>query len=195
MTRSHELKLIRRTAGGDRDAAGELIRGHQASLYSYMLRISGRSDVAEDVVQEAFVRVLANLDRFDSRFRFSTWLFTIARRVYFNMCEKKKPAPESELIAEWSGRSAAVECSADREESQQVFRSSIETALMALPVDQREVVVLFHQHDWPIWLIAEHLQIPEGTVKSHLHRGRLRLRDALQSAPARAIASLKELLQ
>jgi RNA polymerase sigma-70 factor (ECF subfamily) len=195
MTRSHELKLIRRTASGDRDAAGELIRGHQSSLYSYILRISGRSDVAEDVVQEAFVRVLANLDRFDSRFRFSTWLFTIARRVYFNMCEKKKPAPESEKIAEWTGCSQSPDRGAEQEDTQEHFKTSIQSALMALPIDQREVVVLFHQHDWPIWLIAEHLQIPEGTVKSHLHRGRLRLRDALQSAPARSVETLKELLQ
>ena len=52
---------------------------------------------------------------------------------------------------------------------------------MTLPEDQREVIVLFHQHEWPIWLIAEHLRIPEGTVKSHLHRGRIRLREAIEN--------------
>lgn len=181
MTRTQEIKLIRRAAGGDRDAAGALIKGHQASLYAYLLRLSGRPEMAEDVVQEAFVRVLGNLDRFDSRFRFSTWLFTIARRVYFNICEKKKPAPESEIIGEWAGCARAEGRSYEHDEVQSIYRDSLQTALMTLPVDQREVLVLFHQHEWPIWLIAEHLQIPEGTVKSHLHRGRVRLRDALEA--------------
>jgi hypothetical protein len=54
---------------------------------------------------------------------------------------------------------------------------------MSLSLEQREVLLLFHQQDWPIWLIAEHLAMPEGTVKSHLHRGRRRLRDAMEVDP------------
>src|SRR5688572_30386850 len=65
MKRVDEEKLISRACRGDKAAAEMLIRGHQASLYGYMLRMTGRPDLAEDVVQEAFVRVLSNLDRFD----------------------------------------------------------------------------------------------------------------------------------
>ncbi|MFZ4573624.1 MAG: RNA polymerase sigma factor [Phycisphaerales bacterium] len=181
MIRSHEMKLIRRAAGGDRDAAGALIKGHQASLFAYILRLSGRPELAEDVVQEAFVRVLGNLDRFDSRFRFSTWLFTIGRRVYFNMCEKKKPSPDSEIVNSWEGEADRGRDGLERDEVRCLHRDALQAALMLLPEDQREVIVLFHQHEWPIWLIAEHLELPEGTVKSHLHRGRIRLREALES--------------
>ncbi|MEM9373589.1 MAG: sigma factor, partial [Planctomycetota bacterium] len=63
MDRSQEADLITRAAGGDRTAAGDLIRAHQQSVYAYLLRMSGRPDVAEDIVQEAFVRVLNNLHR------------------------------------------------------------------------------------------------------------------------------------
>jgi RNA polymerase sigma-70 factor (ECF subfamily) len=50
---------------------------------------------------------------------------------------------------------------------------------MTLPEDQREILVLFHQLDWPIALIADHMSMPEGTIKSHLHRARRKMRVAL----------------
>lgn len=177
-SKSTELDLIRRAAGGDRLASGELIRAHQTSLYGYILRMCGRTDIAEDVVQEAFVRVLTNLDRFDPRFRFSTWLFTIGRRVFLNMLEKRRPSSDSGHVADTCA-ARDVRTVSDNRQDQAIWRDSVQKALGALGGDQREVVVLFHQHDWPIWLIAQHLAMPEGTVKSHLHRGRSKLREML----------------
>jgi RNA polymerase sigma-70 factor (ECF subfamily) len=176
-----EVKLIRLAAGGDRDAAGELIKLHQTSVYAYILRLSGRPDVAEDTVQEAFVRVLTNLDRFDPQYRFSTWLFTIARRVFLNVCEKRRPVSDSDRVGGMSGRSCGSLQAWDEVDEHLHTRDAVQKALMTLSLDQREVIVLFHQHDWPIWLIAEHQGMPEGTVKSHLHRGRTKLREALAS--------------
>jgi len=177
MNKGQELKLIRKAAGGDRDSAEQLVRAHQGSLYGYILRISGQPHTSEDVVQEAFVRVLTNLDRFDPRFRFSTWLFTIGRRVYFNMCEKKRPCSDSERVDGWRDNREAATCRVDRDDTKAVCRDMLQAELMRLPSDQREVVVLFHQHEWPISLISEHTGMPVGTVKSHLHRARLRLRE------------------
>ena len=90
MERNEEHALIREAIAGDRDAMGALIRNYQPSLNAYMLRLSGRPDVAEDICHEAFVRVMTNLHRFDFRYRFSTWLFTIARRLYVNAMQKRK---------------------------------------------------------------------------------------------------------
>lgn len=179
MNKGQELKLVRKAAAGDRDSAELLVRSYQGSLYGYILRISGRPDVSEDVVQEAFVRVLTNLDRFDSRFRFSTWLFTIGRRVYFNMREKKRPTYDSEHSDGWRDSSEPGTGQIDRADTVGVCRDVIQAELMRLPADQREVVVLFHQHEWPIALIAEHTGLPVGTVKSHLHRARIKLREWL----------------
>ena len=78
LSKAHENRLIRRAQRGDGAAIEELIREHQGALYGFMVRLSGRPDVAEDMVQEAFVRVIKNIGRFDTRFRFSTWIFTIA---------------------------------------------------------------------------------------------------------------------
>ncbi len=179
MKASEEHRLIGRAAAGDRAAAESLIRCHQASLFGYLLRMSGRPDVAEDVVQEAFVRVLKNLDRFDDRYRFSTWLFTIARRLYLNQREKLHPAYDSDAVGLAAGRESRPEALAAEAEAGVQARGALESALLEVSLDQREVLVLFHQHDWPIWLIARHLGMPQGTVKSHLHRGRRRLREIL----------------
>jgi RNA polymerase sigma-70 factor (ECF subfamily) len=176
MDRDVERDLIERAIAGDRAAAGDLIRGHQRSVYAYILRMSGRPDLAEDVVQEAFVRVLNNLHRFDFRFRFSTWLFTIARRLYLNAMAKCRPAYDTDFVGAMGVDASRPDSSMYASERQTVQRDAIQKALMALTDEQREIIVLFHQQDWPIALISAHLDMPEGTVKSHLHRGRKRLR-------------------
>lgn len=177
MNRHEEQMLIEQAAAGDRNAAERLIRAHQASLFAYLLRLSGRPDVAEDIVQDAFVRVLTNLDRFDPRFRFSTWLFTIARRLYVNACQKHKPVYDSEVVGARGGNGDEPWSPAAETESNNAARDAIGRALQELSAEQREIIVLFHQQDWPISLIADYLSMPEGTVKSHLHRGRRRMRE------------------
>jgi len=176
MDRAAERDLIERAMAGERRAAGDLVRAHQRSVYAYILRMSGRPELAEDVVQEAFVRVISNLHRFDFRYRFSTWLFTIARRLYLNAVAKSKPYYDTDTVGAAGAGAARPEDQTHADEDQGVQRDAIQHALMELSDEQREVIVLFHQLDWPIALIASHLGMPEGTVKSHLHRGRHRLR-------------------
>lgn len=178
--RKTEQRVIRKAAAGDRDAAAKLIRTHQQSLYAYMLRMCGKPDLAEDVVQEAFVRVLSNLHRFDERFRFSTWLFTIAKRLYINAVAKMRPAYDTDTVGAARSNQAGPEVAADLDERRDVQGDVLQSALSKLSVEQREVLILFHQQDWPIALIAQHLDMPEGTVKSHLHRGRKRLRELVE---------------
>lgn len=183
MDRQTERNLIERAIEGDREAAGEFIRAHQASVYAYLLRMSGKPHLAEDIAQEAFVRVLKNLDRFDFRYRFSTWLFTIARRLYLNAVQKHRPAYDSDFVASAPGSGGFPSDPVGISESRDTRRDILQSALLTLSPEQREIVVLFHQLDWPIALIAQHLDMPEGTVKSHLHRGRQRLRREIAAKP------------
>ena len=146
-----------------------------------MLRMSGRPDVAEDIVQDAFVRVLTHLERFDPRYRFSTWLFTIAKRLYVNAMQKQKPRYDSVIVGSWGGAAAAPGTPAIEAETRNGAQDALHTALATLSTDQREIILLFHQQDWPIALIAQHMEMPEGTVKSHLHRGRQKMRRAIEA--------------
>ena len=189
MQRAEEHLLIRQAADGDRTAAGALVRNYQQSVYSYLLRMSGKPDVAEDIAQEAFVRVLTNLHRFDYRYRFSTWLFTIARRLYMNAMAKHRPAYDSEIVGSWKGECGTPQAATLEREAGEAHRDGLQQALNQLSIEQREIIILFHQQDWPIALIADHLEMPEGTVKSHLHRGRKRLRQIITTQ-----ADLSEML-
>lgn len=191
MRKAAEVRLINRAKRGDGAAVEELIRAHQASLYAFMLRNTGRPDVAEDVVQEAFVRVLKNLDRFDPRFRFSTWLFTIAKRLYMNQLQKHSPHFDSEVLDLWQGGQTPPDGPSIRDEVHGNLRRALDDALLVLTKQQREIVMLFHQQNWSIAAIAEHLDMPEGTIKSHLHRARKRMKRAM-TADAETRAQLEE---
>ncbi len=174
-----ELELIARAKAGDGEAIAALIRSHQDALYAFILKMSQRPEIAEDIVQEAFVRVLRNIDRFDIRFRFSTWVFTIARRLYVNAVQKRRPTYDSEIIAIREGDDVTTPGETSWNESLENARGVIDKALSGLNEQQREIILLFHQQNWAIVEIANHLQMPEGTVKSHLHRARKRMRRSI----------------
>lgn len=186
MTSRQERKLIRRVLDGDKAAAEQLVRTHQGSLYGYMLRLSGRPDVAEDVVQEAFVRALSNMHRYDERFRFSTWLFTIAKRLYVNARQRLAPSFDSDATGAAADRSTFLHAADghDQRSVQIAASGELQDALASLSEEQREAVVLFYQLEWSVEQIGEHLELPAGTVKSHLHRARARLRTVLEGRPA-----------
>ena len=181
MDRSAEYALIRRAKEGDEEAVEALIRAHQDALYAFILRMCGRPETAEDIVQEALVRVLSNLHRFDNRYRFSTWLFTIAKRLYMNLSQKLGPAYDTDMVevSPVAGRGPGSQSA--RTEAMDNVRGLIDAALAALPPQQREIMLLFHQQSWPIAEIADHLGMPQGTVKSHLHRGRNRMRRFIEA--------------
>lgn len=181
MNRNDEQALIRQAQSGSLDAMGALIDAHQHSLYAFMLRMTGRPELAEDVVQEAFVRVLKNLDRYDPRFRFSTWLFTIARRLHVNWAQKHAPAAETDLVDERAWTALQPTHAAIDRERRVRLTQVIERALASLNETQREIVLLFHQQEWPITELAQYMRMPEGTIKSHLHRARQRMREAIES--------------
>ena len=181
IARMNERNLVRQAKAGDGDAIAALIRAHQGGLYAYILQISGHAETSEDIVQEAFVRVLKNLDRFDTRFRFSTWLYTIAKRLYVNANQRMKPAYDTDLLGDQRSCQPTPGQETVRHESSGHVRDAIDFALDGLPEPQRKIIVLYHQKGWPVPRIARYLDMPEGTIKSHLHRARKRMKSLIQS--------------
>jgi len=174
-----ELRLIQRARHGNAEAVASLVRAHQSGLYAFLLRMSGKPELAEDLVQESFLRVLRNLDRFDSRYRFSTWVYTIARRLFLNEAERKRPLASSPVIEQRNGDQQSPTQQATRAETMENLHTLLDAALAMLPPLQREIVLLYHQQGWPIGEIAVHLAIPEGTIKSHLFRARRRMHQCI----------------
>lgn len=183
MDRALEQALIEQAAAGDRASAEALIKAHQPSLFAYLLRLSGKPDIAEDITQDAFVRILTNLHRFDPRFRFSTWLFTIAKRLYVNAMQKHRPVYDSDIVGGWNG-GAEVDDPAVKAEEKTLAQHCLTEALEGLTDEQRTIIILFHQQEWPISQIAQYMDMPEGTIKSHLHRGRKKMRRIYEESEA-----------
>jgi len=183
--RDDELRLIERARAGDASAIEGLVRRYQGSLHAFLLRRCGRPDLAEDLVQESFVRVLRSLDRFDPRFRFSTWLFTIGRRLLVNHFQKMRPAYDSEIVESWRGDGTPPSDPVIERERRESVLTLVEHAMEGLNPRQREIVRMFHEQGRQIPEIARELGIPEGTIKSHLHRARRRMQEAIAADPAR----------
>ena len=177
MDQLSEQRLIRRAKRGEAAAFESLIREHQTRLYRFLLRLCGRPELAEDVVQDAFVRVLGNIERFDERYRFSTWLFTIARRLLVNNLQKHRPRSESEWVEAWESDQEQFDAVLCAREGRVRAGALLDEAMDVLSPQQREIVLLYHHKGHAVQEISKLLGMPAGTIKSHLHRARRRMRD------------------
>jgi RNA polymerase sigma-70 factor (ECF subfamily) len=193
-SREVEQRLLRRARRGDAAATETLIGLFQGPLQGFLLRLCGSRELAEDLAQETFVRVLGNLDRFDDRFRFSTWLYTIARRLWMNHINKHRPVPDSEHVESRGGTQELPVAMASRHEQRTRLRRLLDRALTVLSAPQREMVLLFHQQGWGVGEIARQANLPEGTVKSHLFRARRRMLEEI-SRDAAEVAFAEEVLR
>jgi RNA polymerase sigma-70 factor (ECF subfamily) len=95
--------------------------------------------------------------------------------------QKQRPAYDTDAVGAHEGRSPSPVGVTVRTETMDKLRALLDDALGALNEQQREIILLFHQQNWAIIEIAQHLNMPEGTVKSHLHRARKRMRHSIAS--------------
>lgn len=182
-SREREVQLIDRARGGDRAALRELVDGHKDRLFAFIWRMVRNHHEAEDVCQDAFLKAFASLDTFSSEYRFSTWLFTIGYRVCLNRLRRKRPyAGDVDFSAMACEGGASPSATLESEEAGRV-RASVWSAVDRLSPPQRATILLFYRNEFGCQEISRVLQLPLATVKSHLHRGRMRLRELLEAMP------------
>lgn len=165
-------ELVRRFRGGDENAFADLMRRHERHVYNLAYRMLGRGEDARDATQDAFVACYRNLDRFRGDALFSTWLHRIAVNACYDLLRKRRP--ETSLDDEAAPEPATVD-HADRA----VAQADVQRALLTVPPEFRAVLVMFELQDMAVDQIAAALDVPVGTVKSRLHRGRAALGRAL----------------
>lgn len=180
---------LERARRGERAAQAAVLEAQAAPVYALAGRmLAGRRELVEDAAQEALLRVLRGLPRFDPRgpARLSTWVLTIATRVCLDQLRRRgrEPLPLDALAAE----PAASGASPERASAGRDLARRVEAAAASLPDDQRAVLVLRAYHDLDYDEIAAALGIEEGTVKSRLSRARAALRDALGLARAEEVS-------
>ncbi len=180
--------LMLRYQDGDRAAFAQLVRRHQAALYNFSLRQVRVPQVAEDVVQEAFVRVVQNAADFKHEARFTTWVYTITRNLCIDHIRKralrKHPSLDQSSGEEGDGptlgeQTADPRASVEREATGSELKERIARAVDKLPDEQREVFLMREIANLPFKEIAEITKVPENTVKSRMRYALERLQEAL----------------
>jgi RNA polymerase sigma-70 factor (ECF subfamily) len=179
-------ELILSLRDGDADAFGQLVLRWQEPLFRFTYRILDRREDARDVCQETFLRVLRQPERFQEGARFSTWMYQIALNLCRDQLRRRKrwrflapapPGPDGEPAREREevDRDATpIEALETRER-----RKAVSLALLDLPAEQREVLVLKEFEGLKFREIAEVLGCPESTVKSRMYYGLSGLKTAL----------------
>ena len=158
----------------DPDLLDRLIEQYQHRLLRYLVYLSGNRDLAEDLFQETWIRVLERGHQYDGQHEFSTWLYAVARNLTIDYLRKKNPVSLDGLMDDEDRapvepadeRPMAWELMAQREQSEHIG-----AALVSLPAEYREAVVLRFQEGLALGEISEVTRAPLGTVKSRLYRG------------------------
>lgn len=182
-----EEQLIERCRAGDMACYGELVRLHQDKVFNMLYYLVGDYDEALDATQETFLKAYNALDKFRGKSSFSTWLHRIAVNTARSMRRRRGAGPrmvpletrkDGERKSEMGGNQEndPADSAAIAEEKEIIY-----SALGQISFEHRRLIVLhdIEGHDYSE--IAEILKCPKGTVKSRLHRARIRLREEVAS--------------
>ena len=170
-----EVSLLRASLEGETEAWGEVISRYKDAVFGLCLGFLRNRADAEDIAHDAFIRAYVNLRRYNLEKRFSTWLFTIAANLCRNRLRYRRNHPVAELPAQIRGGAdpATIVARDDR-------HAEVREALTRLPYGYRAPLVLRFYNDLPYREIAGILSIPEGTVKTRIHRGKAMLKQRME---------------
>jgi len=171
---------------GDEGAFATLVRRYQRRLTAFLGQLVGDSELARELTQETFIRAWSALERFDSRYRFSTWLFRIAHNLGIDQLRRRKLRTVALYRRDADGDEVEVVVPDSEKdplghwENQELARF-IKGAIEELRPEYRELVLLRHFGGLSYQDIAEFKNMPLGTVKNKLFRAHSVLRKALQT--------------
>lgn len=170
-----DAALVLRAREGDAEAYGILVGRYKRAAYAVALSVTKHHENAEDVAQTAFLVALRRLEDCRNPERFGGWLLSIVRNRARNLLRRENLRVTEEIPETASSRLPGPERVFERAE----LRGLLEDALERLTPVQREVVLLHDVQGWKHREIAERLEMPAGTVRSHLHFARKELRRIL----------------
>lgn len=175
-----DIELLRKAKNGDRDAFGELFRKYEKRVFRVARRMCGSDDEAWDITQDAFIRAMQAMDRFDTKYRFFTWIYRITTNLAINYSKKKMRRREVHFEEAYSaeGQQVIEDNLADRAAGEQLARS-VTKAVEKLTPALKVVFVLRVDQQLSYREIAESLDIAIGTVMSRLNRARDKIREEL----------------
>jgi RNA polymerase sigma-70 factor (ECF subfamily) len=185
--------LIQRCLSGDQEAWVQIVRQHWRKVFNIAYKFTGKHDEAEDLTQDVFLKIFKSLDTFDRRANFQTWLVSVSRNLcidHYRSVRKERETIDRDVDpGELTPAAQTVSPIAALEQADRV--ALLKKALANLPNTLRSAVLLRDIQELSYQEIADRLDLPEGTVKSRINRGRTelarqirRLRDELETGVA-----------
>ncbi len=178
---SNDAQLIEQTLAGRSAAFGELVRKYQDRLFNTIAHVAGNTEDARDIVQDAFVQAFLKLESFQHNAAFYTWLYRIAFNVAMSHRRARRPTVSIEQARENAGAEPAD--TSDNPETVLLRKErcqQVRNAIARIKEEYRAVIVLREIDGCCYETIAEILDLPIGTVRSRLYRGRLQLTKELK---------------
>jgi RNA polymerase sigma-70 factor (ECF subfamily) len=170
---SEASAIVRGLRRRDPDLLDRLIEQYQHRLLRYLVYLSGNRELAEDLFQETWIRVLERGHQYDGKHEFSTWLYAVARNLTIDYLRKKSPVSLDGLAE--NEEHVPFEPADPRPSAWQVVQHQeqaerVSAALLSIPAEYRDTVVLRFQEGLSLTEIATVTSAPLGTVKSRLYR-------------------------
>jgi RNA polymerase sigma-70 factor, ECF subfamily len=185
-----DQQVVQLARDGSERAYRELIGRYQRPVFSLIYRLVRDREKAEDLAQDTFIKVLNNIDRYKPEFKFSSWIFKIAHNTSLDHLRRKEPqtlsldgSPHARTAAEVEASTITPESGGATPEQYTLNRElgvEIEGALGSLRAEYRTAIVLCHVEGRAYEEIAEIMDVPLGTVKTYIHRGRKELMQRLE---------------
>ncbi|WP_409296486.1 RNA polymerase sigma factor SigW [Peribacillus sp. SCS-26] len=173
---------INQVLKGDQNAYSTIVEEYKDKVFYLCYRMIGNRHEAEDLAQEAFVKAYIHLKSFNMNLKFSTWIYRIATNLCIDRIRKKKP--DYYLDAEIAGTDgldmysqlASDADSPEKEAESMEMQEAVQKEILKLPEKYRSVIILKYMEDLSLKEISDALDLPVGTVKTRIHRGREALR-------------------
>ena len=170
---------------GEREQFSDLVKRYQGRLVNYLFRLLRNTEEAQDLAQEVFVKIYLALDRYDPRYKFSTWLFRVAQNAAIDKIRKRRlklvsmdrPGDRDDESRSWEFPSP--DPSPYRNLRNRERGEAIQEVIDQLPWEYRELIVLRHYGELSYDEIANLKKMPLGTVKNKLFRGRQMMKEKL----------------
>lgn len=191
MRENEDYKVIKLCLRGKKDAFAELVDRYNRKVYNLAYRLTSNPEKAKDIAQEAFIKVYRSLDKYDPKYRFSSWLLKTVSNLCIDYHRSKKAVTASLEVVLSSGAEASIlrddgnaspieeiiEEKLEEVELREIVREGIEL----LPIDYKSVVVMRHIQSFSYREIAGLLNLPMGTIKARIFRARKMLKIYLES--------------
>lgn len=183
MEKSADAILYSQVRSGDKEALESLYDRYEKVLFSFLYKMTGERDLAEEALQEVFIKVWRGKGEYDeSKGKFTSWLFRMGQNAAIDLIRKqKKPSVPLDEVAEMESGEPAVETLAEWQDK----KEQVASAVSALSEEQQTIINLFYFKGYTHEAIAELCGIPLGTVKSRIRLALKKLKKTLQAMQER----------